>query len=283
MQKRISSLDTSSWIIFKWRCKIKSSPFFEISGLTKAQAKKYSSLKHKKYRNEYGLFIADGPHLVEAAINSRWPIERVILRPDSAELSQNLGIVKDLAAMTSATQFSKISPSKTPQGILAIVRTVDFSSQREMIIHKARKLVACDNISDPGNLGTIIRTAVAFGYDALICLGQCAEFYNPKTVQATQGAIFNLPFFEFSDNSAFISYFKDDFDIITISNKAKIPLSEAPPIKKPLLVLGSEARGISRNIGREAKYNFRIEQTSRIESLNVAVAAGVAMYRFSVV
>jgi TrmH family RNA methyltransferase len=249
--------------------------------LTNSQIKKYSSLRHKKYRKEYGLFIADGPHLVEAAINSKWQIEKVIVRPDHLEFAGGLGLKENLLAQVTPAQFDRIAPSQTPQGILAIVRALGYSSLLPALIRRAVRLVACDNIADPGNLGTIIRTAAALDYDAVLCVGECAEIYSPKTIRATQGAIFYIPAIEFRDYSEFLANFKDDFEIATFSNAAHMPLSDAPQLKRPLLVLGSETKGINPDIQKYARYNFRIEQSQQVESLNVSVAAGIAMYRFS--
>ena len=191
-----------------------------------------------------------------------------------------LNLPENLTALVSSVKFNKLSPSQTPQGIAAIVKIKDISRETAGLIKKARRVIVADNISDPGNLGTIIRTAAAFGYDMVVCIGECAEIYNPKTVRATQGGLFTIPIIEIGNSFEFLKLFASQFNIITFSDSAKKPLSKTPRIKRPALVLGGETTGIDPKIEKQADYRFHIEQTDRVDSLNVAVAAGVAMYKF---
>lgn len=248
--------------------------------LTNSQLKIYQSLNHKKYRQEHGLFIADGPHLVEAALKSCRQIEKVVIRPDKTYLIENLKIPPAIAASLPAVKFNKLSPSESPQGILAILKSDDLSEEHPEIIKNARRVIALDRITDPGNVGTIIRTAAAFRFNLVVCIGECAEIYNPKTIRATQGAIFNIPIMEIKSAQRFVDIFAGSFNVIVFSAKAKKPLANAPRIKRPALVLGSEIAGVSPEIECRAGHVFRIEQSEAVESLNVAVAAGIAMYRF---
>jgi len=248
--------------------------------LTNSQLKQYASLKQKKYRRESGLFIADGPHLVQESVNSDWKIEKIIIRYENRDFIETLNLPEQLVAITSSTKFDRLSPSKTPQGILAVVKIKDFKKDIRSFIKKAGQIVVADNISDPGNLGTIIRTAAAFDYDLVACVGNCAEIYNPKTVRATQGGLFTVPVVDISRPAEFLKLFGDQFNIVTFSGKAKKWLSKAPRIKRPALVFGGEISGVSPAIEAKADYRFKIEQSKRVESLNVAVAAGVAMYKF---
>jgi len=249
--------------------------------ITNNQIKLYASLNHKKYREQYGLFIADGPHLVQTVIGSGWEIEKIVIAHDKLDLTEKLNLPVEHLALCQAAKFDKIAPSQTPQGILAVVRIPNLAPNIDQIIKSARRAIACDNVSDPGNLGTIIRTAAALGYDLVACVSNCAEIYNPKTIRATQGGLFAIPVFKIDTAAEFIKLFADQFNLIALSGKAKKPMSKAPRIKRPVLVVGGETAGISPEIEAGADFHFRIEQTDKIESLNVAVAAGVAMYKFS--
>jgi len=226
------------------------------------------------------LFITDGPHLVQEAVDSDWKIEKIIIRHENHDFIEMLNLPNQLVAVTSSAKFNRLSPSKTPQGILAIVKIRDLKKDIPGLIRKARRAVAADNVSDPGNLGTIIRTAAAFDYDLVVCVGNCAEIYNPKTVRATQGGLFTVPVIELIKPENFLRLFGGHFNIVTFSGKAKKWLSKASRIKRPALVFGGETSGVSPAIEAEADYRFRIEQSEKVESLNVAVAAGVAMYKF---
>jgi len=253
----------------------------DLPEITNNQAKLYASLNHKKYRQQYGLFIADGPHLVQTVINSGWEIEKIIIKPEKIDLIEKLDLSTERLALCQQARFDKIAPSQTPQGILAIVKIPNIAQNIDQIVKSARRVIACDNISDPGNLGTIIRTAAAFGYNLVVCVGNCAELYNPKTIRATQGGLFAVPVLEINSAAEFIELFAHQFNLIALSGKAKKPLSKAPRIKRPVLVVGGETAGISPEIEARADFHFRIEQTDKIESLNAAVAAAVAMYKFS--
>jgi TrmH family RNA methyltransferase len=252
-----------------------------LAEITNNQVKLYTSLNHKKYREQYGLFIADGPHLVQTVIGSGWKIEKIIITRDKLDLIEKLNLPAEHLLHCPSAKFNKIAPSQTPQGILAVVKIPDITQNIDHLIKSARRVVTCDNVSDPGNLGTIIRTAAAFGYDLVACVGNCAEIYNPKTIRATQGGLFAIPVFKIDTAAEFLKLFLDQFNLIALSGKAKKPMSKAPRIKRPVLVVGGETAGISPEIETRADFHFRIEQTDKIESLNVAVAAGVAMYKFS--
>ena len=218
---------------------------------------------------------------MQAALDSDWDIEMIIVKPAKAEFVKKFKLPGRFTAVLPAVKFDKISSSKTPQGVLAIVKVKDFEKDIDDIIMKARRVVVADNISDPGNMGTIVRTAAAFGYDLVVCVGECADVYNPKTVRATQGAIFAIPVYKVSGPEEFIGKFAEHFKITAICLESEISLSQAPQIDRPALILGNEITGINPAILAEADFKFKIEQTSKVESLNVAVAGGIAMYRFS--
>jgi TrmH family RNA methyltransferase len=228
------------------------------------------------------MFIAEGYHLVEAAIKSGWQLERVICEPEAVDQAIKQKIAKAMIRTVPSAQFGKIAQSDSPQGILAIAQVRDYDQSADEIIRKAKKLVACDSINDPGNLGTIIRTAVGFNYDAVILIGNCAEVYNPKTVRATQGALFGIPVLNFSGPEQFLKAVGGIFDLIALSNTAAKPLASTNKIKRPALILGGEIAGIDPQILAKADYRLRIEQSDRVESLNVSVAAGIAMYKFAI-
>ena len=237
-------------------------------------------MNQKKYRREHNLFIADGPHLVQTVLKSDWNIVKIIIRASQTELIEKYSIPLGLTVKASSVKFDKISPSKSPQGVIAIVKHKVIKHSLRRLITKAQRAVAANNVSDPGNLGTIIRTAAAFEYDIVVCVGNCADIYNPKTVRATQGGIFKIPVLELETPTKFLKLFGNQFNIVAFSGSAKKWLSKATRIKKPMLILGGEISGIDPQIENAANYRFRIEQSDSVESLNAAVAAGIAMYKF---
>ena len=241
--------------------------------------KLYASLKQKKFRRINNLFIVEGPHLVQTAIESDWDIEEVIVKTEKTEFIRKLKLPEKITSILKEAEFNRLSSSKSPQGVLAVVK-IKYENI-DKLISKARKVVVADNISDPGNLGTLIRSAAAFGFDLVTCVGDCAEIYNPKTVRATQGTIFTIPICELNSPKDFIKKFAKRFKVTVISPRAKMSLWQAPKISQLALILGNEITGISPLISAKADFKFKIDQTNRVESLNVAVAGSIAMYKFA--
>ena len=161
--------------------------------------------------------------------------------------------------------MKNISCTKSPQGVLCVC---EYKKEKKV---SSNKILLLDNVSDPGNLGTLLRTALAFGYNDVILNGGCSQ-YNEKALQSSQGAIFklniinNLDFKNLNNYSILATEIKGSVDLKTV----KIP-------EKFVLVLGNEAHGVSKEILDLADQRIRIE-IKDIESLNVAVAGAIAMY-----
>ena len=225
-------------------------------------------LAQKKFRNELKLFVAEGLRLCEEvppALVEFGFFTREFLSDERAKiLVERLKILEEVSPST----MEKISDTKTPQGILLVVRQ-KFSSPEEVL---AKKIIAVlDGVQDPGNVGTILRTAAAFDC-GIILLDGSAEIFNPKVVRSSMGAIFYLPIIKMShaeflnlrgaeilaaalDSSAEI-YYRHDFD------------------QKVAIVFGSEANGVSKKILDVAKKIF-IPMNGHAESLNVATSAAI--------
>ena len=225
-------------------------------------------LSQKKFRNELKLFVAEGLRLCEEVPPALIEFGFYTREFLSDERARNLiGRLKNLEEISSAT-MEKISDTKTPQGILLVVRQ-KFSALEEVL---AKKIIAVlDGVQDPGNVGTILRTAAAFDC-GIILLDGSAEIFNPKVVRSSMGAIFYLPIIKMShaeflnlrgaeilaaalDSSAEI-YYRHDFD------------------QKVAIVFGSEANGVSKKILDVAKKIF-IPMNGHAESLNVATSAAI--------
>ena len=166
--------------------------------------------------------------------------------------------------------MEKISSTKSPEGIVFLCDMPKYS------IKNARKIVYLDHVSDPGNVGTIIRTALAFGYDEVVFSSDSVDIYNEKVISATKGAIFAIPVIKKD-----IDEIKDGKVIIasTLSSKS-IELEKAKIDDKPfVLVLGNESHGISEEVKNVADILVKIPMKT-MESLNVSIAAGILMYHF---
>jgi len=245
--------------------------------LSANQLKLIHSLKQKKYRRKHGLFIVEGEHTVAAAIDSDWQVEKIIVKASAENIIPQWTRFAGEIFVIPTKEFDKLADSRTPQDIMAIVRVKEPTGISERLAGASR-IAAADGIADPGNLGTMIRTAAAFGFDLFVCLNDCAEIYNPKTVRATQGGIFAIPIWEVDSAIDFRGRLPADFKIIAFAADSRTPLTQVPKADKMVLVFGNEIRGVCAEIRKTADYLAKIEQPGKVESLNVAVAAGIGMW-----
>ena len=220
-------------------------------------------LYDSKVRKEKGLFIVEGFHLLEMGLLSNSVKEIYTLK----EIEGIKGNVKQYLITEEILQ--KISKNKNPQSVIAVCR---IPEQKDRIDNHALYL---DGISDPGNMGTILRTALAFDYKTVIVSKECVSIYNEKVIQASQGAIFNLNTVE--DDNYLPKLKENGYQIIATVLDNSVPLKSVNPKSKFVIVLGNEARGVSKPVQEISDLKVRIEM-SGIDSLNVGVAAGIAMY-----
>lgn len=233
--------------------------------LSNSSFKKYKKLLQKKYREEMRMFIIEGKHLVQEAIESN-NLKIIITSNKNLEINfQNIFYLP-------YEQIIKLSATKTTQEIIGICNY--------KIINKIGDRVVCLNkINDPGNLGTIIRSSLAFNFSDVIVEG--VDIYNPKTIRASQGAIFKINVF--NDNNlerTLDDLKKNNYQLIssTLDKGAKNYL-EFRPKEKFVLIFGNEANGIDNNIKRKSDHLIYIP--IKFESLNVACAASIIMSKFT--
>ncbi len=240
--------------------------------------KKYSSLTQTKFRRQYGLFLAEGPHLVEELLESKWEIECVIVSADSP--APNLPSHRKTVAIESVGKkiLEKISDTRTPQDILAVVRIPKFGIHD---LEKDDRIIVTDKIKDPGNMGTIIRSAAAFGFTAIVTTTGSADIFSPKVIRSTQGAIFAMTTVQDQNPGAIIERFGSSHGIYVLSGDGDYLLESVEIKRKSVLVVGGEISGVSAELLNSADYKVRIPISRDIESLNAAVAAAIAMYRIS--
>ena len=217
-------------------------------------------LSNSKFQKEQKLFKIEGYHALEMAKESG-----VLVEVFTTKQIDNLNVPQYLV---SVEIMSSISSAKSPQGVICVC---SFFKEKPI---SSSKVLFLDNVSDPGNLGTLLRTALAFGYNDVILRGGCSE-YNDKVLQATQGAIFNLNIVHDCDLNKL-----KDYEIIATEIKGSVDLATIKPKGKHILVLGNEAHGVSKDLLDIASKRARID-IKNIESLNVAVAGAIAMYQLS--
>lgn len=239
----------------------------EITSLENQLVKKISSLHKKKYRDEYELFFIEGMKSVKEAINFNWEIENVLYSPDM--IDYDLGIE---GTIVSKEILCKISDTVTPQGIVAVCK---IKNEKIENLGDKRKIVYLDKVQDPGNVGTIIRTADAFGIDSVVLSKECADVYSPKVVRSTMGSIFHLPVIRDVEIEELKKLNKKIYSS-SLSGKEKFKIED-----NAVLVIGNEGNGISDETKKVTDEFIKIKMPGNAESLNASIAAGILMYEFT--
>ena len=233
----------------------------EITSKDNNKLKYAASLKLPKFRKENREFLAEGKKSLELALEAGVVKEIFTTK-------KLLGIKNDITQyLVNESLLKKISSTQNPEGIVFVCNMQERNPKR------LNKVVYLDHVSDPGNIGTIIRTALAFNYDAVVVSEGSCDVYNEKVVAASKGAIFLIPILnrELDEiregKTVIVSALKDDAKELS-SLKAEKPF---------VLVLGNEAHGVSEEIIQKADIITKID-ISNIDSLNVSVAAGILMH-----
>ncbi|HTK82994.1 MAG TPA: RNA methyltransferase [Bacteroidota bacterium] len=254
--------------------------------LSRADLKSYQKLLQKKFRQEEGKFLVEGLRSVEEALASEWVVEAVIA---TAAFLENRKIKGRSGASGahhgekwaegSARDLEQLSDAETPQGIVAVVHRQEplmdalwKSSSTTSIV------VALDNVSDPGNAGTIIRTCDWFGVDAVLLDERSVELYNPKVVRSTMGSMFHLPVGNHVElPEAMRQAKRNGFTVYATGLSGGEPLSKGMIAKKSLIVFGNESHGISSEVEKLAERTITIPGFGKAESLNVATSCAVVL------
>lgn len=236
-----------------------------ISSRQNSKIKEVTKLFQMSEKKAQGKFIIEGYHLLEMALSAK-------------KVSAVFSLKEEKSVPSSIPQYivtpevlEKISLTKSSQGVVAICT---MKEEKEI---ESSNVLYLDDVSDPGNMGTLLRTALAFGYkDVLVSPNSCS-IYNEKVIQASQGAIFTL-----NVKTSDIEGLKKlkDYQILATEIKGSIDIRDVKKIGKHILVLGNEARGVRKEILQLASQRIRID-IEDMESLNVAIAGGIAMYSLS--
>ncbi len=265
-----------------------------ISARSNPLVKWAASLSDKKYRAESEAFIAEGEKLTREAIKSKLPITHILVLESKREK-----ILSELRAVLTADifkntemifmsegAFSKISTEKSPQGIISIIKYLDFFRNMDIIykeeffLEPSERALALCSVRDPGNLGAVIRSAVAFGVEHLILSSDCADVYNPKTVRAAMGSLFKVKITYVSDIKAFVVASRANGRRVFAAElkDGACSLSETELLKSDIFIIGNEGHGIAGEVSASADGSVYIPISGRTESLNASVAAAVFMW-----
>ena len=253
-----------------------------ISSKDNSLIKHIKKLKEKKYRQQYGEYVVEGLKLIKEAINENAKIRKIIIceSEDNTEMIENhlrYEIARFDCVLVPHNIFKTLSDVETPQGIMAII---EKSHASKKIDFNTDIIVALDDVQDPGNLGTILRTIDSIGLKQVLVSKNTVDCYNSKVIRSTMGAIFRVNVIECDDLCNTLTLTKNNgFKIMVTSLKAKKSIYDVKYQKK-VIVVGNEANGVSESVIKLADEKLIIPMRGKTESLNVAVATGVILYEY---
>jgi TrmH family RNA methyltransferase len=255
--------------------------------LSKEKLKELSKLKTKKGRIEQGKFLIEGLRLCEEIADSHWSIESFLFTHSFEEKTRGKKLLKKLQKLgvtiipVTSHDLAKLSDTVTSQGVVCVAKTKRYPTE-DLWKRNSNLLIALDGVRDPGNVGTLIRIADAFGADGVILSNDTVELYNPKLVRSTMGSIFHLAIFDEVDLKKTIPELKKKrFRIVGTDVKEGKSLERLDYPEKICLLLGSEAEGINKDLLRLSDQIVHIPIYGKAESLNVAVVGGILLYEIT--
>ena len=244
--------------------------------------KNVKKLKDKKYRDDKKQFIIEGIKLIEEAIEENIKIKMIIvceecMREQCIEQKLLYQIAKYNCIYVTEKVFLGLTDVKTPQGKLAVI---EMQNTEDKINYNEDIIFVLDGIQDPGNLGTIIRTIDSVGLTQIIVSKDTVDAYNPKVVRSTMGAIFRVKVIETQDIIRTIKNItKREYKIIATTLDTENSIYDIY-FKKKIIVIGNEAKGVTKGILSIAHQKAKIPMLGKTESLNAAVATGVIAYEY---
>lgn len=246
----------------------------EIGSLKNPLIKEIKKLQQKKYRDKTGSYLLEGFHLVQEAHKAGITFSAVFVSQRGLQ-EWDKWFAAELPEMTLVSDdiLKSLASQPTPQGIIAVAKTTEETT---IDYHGAWLLL--DNVQDPGNVGTLIRTADAAGFSGVVLGDGSADLYNPKTLRSTQGSLYHLSVVS-QNLMTVMADFKETGVIIgtALDKQAKDYRTVAPP-ENFALVLGNEGQGVSKEVLAQVGVTTYIEMKGQAESLNVAIAGGILMF-----
>ena len=244
--------------------------------------KNIKKLKDKKFRDEAGLYIIEGIKMIEEAIEEKASIKKILICEEcltTGDLEQKIlyEIAKYNCIYVNSKVYNFLTDVVAPQGIMAVV---EKPSKDTEIDYSEDIILALDGIQDPGNLGTILRTADSVNLKQIIVTKNTADSYNPKVVRSTMGAILRIKIIETEDLAKTLKEAKKNkFKIVATSLDTNESIYDISYNKK-VIVIGNEANGVSKEIQELADNRVKIPMLGKTESLNASVATGIMLYEY---
>ncbi len=256
--------------------------------------KELEALNTRKNREKTGLFLAEGFHLIREAVRSGLTVRTVYADESVIEGGRVAGRTLERfleetgeggirSVLLSGPLFAKVSSTETPQGVIAAVEKPPADETRAETIAgrpgDGKRILVLDRLQDPGNLGTLLRTADAAGFDGVLLVKGTADPYSPKVLRATQGSLFRLRFGFTEGAEETLRVLKEARKTVLVSvlNDAR-PVYEVPMKRDFALVIGNEGGGVSEELIRGADERVTIPMEGETESLNASIAGAVLLF-----
>ena len=255
----------------------------EITSPKNQKIKQIKSLYRRKNRWDTGLFIIEGVKIIEECIDNNYLLESIIYSDElfstngGVEIYERIKSYENLIYVPNSL-FKEISDMESPQGIMALAKVTERSV--EDLYRKDNPFILfLEEIQDPGNMGTIIRTADSFNLDGIIVSEGSVDIYNPKVIRSTMGSIFRMPIYHIEDNIETIERFKSmGFKIYATSLQGEDYIYNMNFKDPSLILIGNESKGLSSELHSLAHKWLKIPILGGAESLNVAIATSIIIY-----
>ena len=242
--------------------------------------KEIKKLKEKKYREETNLFVVEGIKIVKEAIEYDADIQKIVISNDAIGYEVDEEVLKIIqkyeVMIVSQNVFESISDVKTPQGILAVIK----NKENVKVDYNEDVIFILDNIQDPGNLGTIIRTLDAAGIKQLIVSNDTVDYMSPKVLRSTMGGAFRVNVIVADNLLNMIDEIKKNGFEVAVTDLATDKSIYDVDYSKKAIVIGNEANGVSDEVKNKADIRVKIPMLGKAESLNAAVATSVIAYEY---
>lgn len=234
--------------------------------------KKVAKLKARKYREEFGLFLVEGLRACREAVSSNFSVESIIMTEDFFQ-AHGQDFQSHSCIVTSDTILATLCDTKTPQGVLAVLRLPDAC------VMGKNRYIYCDCIQDPGNAGTIIRSADAFGFDGVIFSGGSVDVFSPKVIRATMGSVFHIDLMTEATVETLTKAKQTGFFITASAlHGTSVDTKNMTRRDKQIFIIGNEGNGVSDAVLALSDEIVHIPMPGQAESLNAGVAASILMY-----
>ena len=252
--------------------------------LSKADAALLHALKSRRGREKHGLFLAEGVRVVEDLLAAGIDLEMAVVSTTLGDSARGAALRAALARVTTVREvdeaaLARVTDTDTPQGVLAVARVAD-TELRDIAPAAHALILVLDAVQDPGNVGTLIRTADAFDVAAVIALPGTADFWAPKVIRATAGAAFRRPLVNAADADAWDWLARHDVATCGADMSGR-PVDAINLGGSVALLVGNEGSGLRAGTREHVSQLVSVPMRGHTESLNVSVAAGILLYEFS--